>query len=388
MKKIVGKVHLWLGLTSGLVVFIISVTGCLLAFEWEIRSLFSRDYFHITPQANVQPLPPTVLKEIAEKQFPGIAANGINYGGKDYSTVVQFYGGDPEYYYQVFLNPYTGEVLKVWDSKEDFFRIILEGHFYLWLPHHIGQPVVAYATLIFFVMLVTGMVLWWPKNKAARKQRFSIKWDAKWRRLNYDLHNVLGFYAMIVALVLVITGLVWGFEWWSNSLYYVTTGGKSLSDAVYPVSDTTAQQRPYTLQQATDLAWQKVRQKAPAGTGMSVYFGEGTQGTISVSINHRPGTYYKTDNYQFDQYTLQPLEAKGVYAGKYEDKGAGDKFRRMNYDVHTGAVWGLAGKILMFCASLICASLPVTGVYIWWGRRKKKPVAQKKKLQQKVAVAS
>lgn len=387
MKKIVGKVHLWLGLTSGLVVLIISVTGCLLAFEWELRSLFSGSYFHVEPRADVQPLPPSVLRGIAEKQVPGKAANGINYGGADYSTTVQFYGGDPEYYYQVFLNPYTGEVLKVWDAKDDFFRIILEGHFYLWLPHEIGQPVVAYATLIFFVMLVTGLVLWWPKNKAARKQRFSVKWDAKWRRLNYDLHNVLGFYAMAVALVLVITGLVWGFEWWSNSLYYVTTGGKSLSDAVYPVSDSTVQQRPYTLQQATDRAWQQVRKQAPAGSGVSVSFSDGPQAPLSVSINYRPGTYYKTDNFQFDQYTLRPLEAKGPYAGTYESKSMGEKFHRMNYDVHTGAVWGFAGKLLMFFASLICASLPVTGVYIWWGRRKKKPVARKK-LQQKVAVAS
>ncbi|RPD40737.1 PepSY-associated TM helix domain-containing protein [Chitinophaga barathri] len=386
MKKLVGKVHLWLGLTSGLVVFIISITGCLLAFEWELRSLFTGSYYHTEYQANVQPLPPSVLREIAEKQLPGKTANGISYGGDDYSTVVQFYGGDPEYYYQVFLNPYTGEVLKVWNAETDFFRFILEGHFYLWLPHEIGQPIVAYATLIFFIMLVTGLVLWWPKNKAARKQRFSIKWDAKWRRLNYDLHNVLGFYAMIVALVLVITGLVWGFEWWSNSLYYVTTGGKSLKDAVYPVSDTTVKQRPYTLQQATDTAWTRVSKLAPERAGTSIYFGEGPEAILSVSINHRPGTYYKTDNYEFDQYTLKPLEGKGPYAGKYSEKGVGDKFRRMNYDVHTGAVWGLAGKILMFCASLICASLPITGIYIWWGRKKKKPVAQKK-IQQKVAAA-
>jgi uncharacterized iron-regulated membrane protein len=43
----------------------------------------------------------------------------------------------------------------------------------------------------------------------------------------------------------------------------------------------------------------------------------------------------------------------------------------MNYDIHVGAIIGLPGKILMFFISLICASLPITGVYIWWGRRNK-----------------
>ena len=43
----------------------------------------------------------------------------------------------------------------------------------------------------------------------------------------------------------------------------------------------------------------------------------------------------------------------------------------MNYDIHTGAIIGLPGKILAFCAGLVVASLPVTGFTIWWGRRNK-----------------
>jgi uncharacterized iron-regulated membrane protein len=53
----------------------------------------------------------------------------------------------------------------------------------------------------------------------------------------------------------------------------------------------------------------------------------------------------------------------------------------MNYDIHTGAILGLPGKILMFFASLICATLPVTGFVIWWGRRKKSPKHIRKNLR-------
>lgn len=389
MRKLVGKFHLWLGLASGLVVFVISVTGCLLVFEWELRSIFSKDWFHLdapAQSAQVAPLAPSALNTIGEKALGGgKKAQGVIYGGKDYSSVVQFYGrGDEDYYQQVFLNPYNGQVLKVWDAKDDFFRIVLEGHFYLWLPHHIGQPIVAISTLIFLVMLITGLVLWWPRNKAARKQRFSVKMDAKWKRKNYDLHNVLGFYVMSIAVVLVITGLVWGFEWWSNGLYYATTGGKSLSDAKYPVSDTALLTPGHSLAQNTDIAWEKVYAGRPEGAGVSLYFASGNTAPISVTINHRPGTYYKTDTYLFDQYTLKPLEASGPYAGKYEKAGVGDKLRRMNYDLHTGAVWGFAGKLLMFFASLICASLPITGFCIWMGRKKraKRSVPKKDKAVQ------
>ncbi|MCK7554360.1 PepSY domain-containing protein [Chitinophaga sedimenti] len=48
----------------------------------------------------------------------------------------------------------------------------------------------------------------------------------------------------------------------------------------------------------------------------------------------------------------------------------------MNYDIHVGAIGGLTGKFIAFFASFICASLPVTGFLVWWGRRKKKPAAK------------
>ncbi len=88
--------------------------------------------------------------------------------------------------------------------SRDFFRVVIDGHFYLWLPPKVGQPIVASATLIFVVLLITGVILWWPKNKAARKQRFKVKFNAKWRRTNYDLHNVLGFYMSWVIIFIAL----------------------------------------------------------------------------------------------------------------------------------------------------------------------------------------
>ena len=47
------------------------------------------------------------------------------------------------------------------------------------------------------------------------------------------------------------------------------------------------------------------------------------------------------------------------------------QIKRMNYDIHTGAAWGLPGRIALFFTALIIAGLSVTGFYIWWGKRKK-----------------
>src|SRR6478672_1044909 len=188
VKKIIGKVHLWLGFTSGIVVFIIAITGCLYAFQAEISKMTGRSYRQVTPQQTPY-LPPTQLKDIAEKPLPGKHLHSVQYGAPNEAVVATFYNFEAgnEYYYAIFVNPYTGAVLKVKNMDRDFFRVVLLGHYYLWLPEAIGQRITIYATIIFVLMMITGIILWWPRNKAAAKQRFSIKWNAAWRRKNYDL---------------------------------------------------------------------------------------------------------------------------------------------------------------------------------------------------------
>ncbi|HEY6975057.1 MAG TPA: PepSY-associated TM helix domain-containing protein [Chitinophagaceae bacterium] len=187
VKKIIGKFHLWLGLSSGLLVLFLGITGCILAFEVEIRNM-TESFRKVKVEEEKPYLPPSQLRAIAETYLIAKKAWSVEYPGKGKAAIASYY--DEDHYEIVFLNPYTGAVLKHKNMNEDFFRIILDGHFYLWLPHYIGQPVLASATLVFLIMMITGLVLWWPRNKAARKQRFTIKWTATFKRKNYDLHNI------------------------------------------------------------------------------------------------------------------------------------------------------------------------------------------------------
>jgi uncharacterized iron-regulated membrane protein len=68
-----------------------------------------------------------------------------------------------------------------------------------------------------------------------------------------------------------------------------------------------------------------------------------------------------------DQYSGEILAKK-----LWDDKNAGEILQEANYNIHVGAILGFPGKLLAFFASLVSASLPVTGFMIWWGRKKKK----------------
>ncbi|WP_207496742.1 PepSY-associated TM helix domain-containing protein [Aridibaculum aurantiacum] len=368
-RKIIIQIHLWLGLASGLVVLFLGITGCILSFQREIEN--ATQPYRFVEERNAEMLAPSVLKGIGKAQLPGKHLHAVLYDGKTHAAQVIFFQFEPEsYYHVVYVNPYDGQVLKVKDMDKDFFRVVTMGHYYLWLPEHIGQPIVASATLVFVILMITGLILWWPRNKAARKQRFTIKWGATWKRRNYDLHNVLGFYMTWIAIILACTGLVMGFQWFAKSVHGIAGGEKQLEYAE-PFSDTTKPSIDLGGLPVMDVVWHKMKKEYPTAEIIEVHDAETPLSPIAANANPDRETYWQTDYRYFDQYTMEELPVNHVF-GRYKDAVTADKIIRMNYDIHTGAILGLPGKILMFCASLIAASLPVTGFYIWWGKRKKK----------------
>lgn len=365
-KKIIGKLHLWLGLLIGLLVFIIAITGSLYAFKDEIQN--ATQPYRFVKEQGAKMLPPSTLIALAKKELPGKHVHAVLYTGTGHSAKVIFYrGGKNEYYYFVYINQYTGEVLKVSNEFSGFFHFVLEGHFYLWLPHEVGKVIVSTATLLFFFMLVTGIVLWWPRNKNGRKQRFRIRLkNVRWRRKNYDLHSVLGFYVSWMGIIFAITGLVWGFEWFARGYYATISGGSAQVEYTEPVSDTTHSQAKNPL----DKVWYFMKTEYAPSAAIEIHVPENSRACIAANANPDPTTYWKTDYRYFDQYSLKEVDVKHMW-GRYANLSNSDKLMRMNYDIHVGAVWGLWGKVLACLASLVIASLPVTGFMIYLGRRRK-----------------
>jgi len=369
IKKVIARLHLWLGLLTGLVMFIVCITGSIYVFEKEIRNI-TEPYRTISKQ-DKEYLNPSVLMEIASKALSGNEVIILEYPSPDKSAIAAYWNKDE--YKLVYINPYTGDVLRVKNMKRDFLRIVIEGHVGLWIPV-IGRKIVAWSTLIFMFLLISGIILWWPRksNRKTLKRSFGIKFSGSKKRLIHDLHTSLGVYGFLILLVISITGLIWGFEWFSNGIYKITSGGKEpISSWEKSYSDTTNLEKSKILKIPVDEIWNR-------------YAGEYIDKDFSVSISNpvnksdainlyiRPdkNTIYRNKSLYFDQYSLNIIENKSLQAMEYEKSDTAQKIRKLNFDIHTGSVLGLGGKILAFLASLIGASLPVTGFIIWIAKKK------------------
>ena len=382
LRKVNDWLHLWLGLASGIVVFIVSITGCFYAFQQEIKDALEPWRF-VEVQAKAF-VPPSQLLETAQAYMPGQTPTGLTYSNAAGAAAVGFssFENGKRSFTAIFLNPYTGEFLQkqqaIGEGQFDFFRFIIDGHRALWLPYEMGRPIVGVATLIFVVLLVTGLVMWWPKkwNKSNVDKSFKIRWNGSFKRVNYDLHNVVGFYSLVLAFVLAVTGLVWSFAWFSDSLYYITSGGEAKSAHRHPHSDVSkAAEVANDTVSVLDRAWYKTLAQEPNVQGMYMTpVLKDKDDAIEIIAYQDHGSWYNRNEYYYDRYTLQPYRVKG---DRFSEAGLADQLDMLNYDIHIGSALGLPGKILAFFVSLICASLPITGLLVWWNKRnpKKKVVS-------------
>lgn len=377
-KKIIGKIHLWLGLITGLIVLILGITGCILVFEEEIRWLngTSRIYKTVERQ-NAPVMPPSQVMKKAKEALPSEMASVYSIFKKQENAAVITWHWSPDpndpgghgQYMAITQNPYTGEVLTIEDWNHDFWGTMFHLHTNLLLPYNFGHHITSYSTLIFVIMMISGIILWYPKSKKGLKQRFSVKWGASPKRLNYDLHNVFGFYMTWVAIFIALTGLMFGISWFREAVYFTTSGGEKLDFNNYPQSTAPADSLLLVDKQDAliDSLVAVSISKEPDLFEYMVNYPEQPADLINVSVSTNCGkTYYRHNEFAFDRYTGQLLAEEF-----WNDHHAGERIMHLNYAIHLGHIGGLPTKILAFLASLIATSLPVTGFMIWWGRRNK-----------------
>lgn len=374
--------HLWLGLITGTVVIVVCLTGCIWVFQEEITSVLLEPESNVPYQKKPVVLPSRLMRLVAN-EFPGKRIGSAEYRqGRAISISLAGQRGEGA---ALTINPYSGQIIHKTSTEAkdtNFFDWILEGHRFLWLPHKLGRPIVNYSTLLFVFTLITGLVLWWPHKwtKSTRQRSFKVKWQSSAKRVNYDLHNVVGFYSLLVVAAIAMTGMVYGLDWFGKGVYWTTTGGTPFPGFGTFNSDTLQTKRPYSSAEAMDLAWQRVADQHPNSNGFRLAFPDSVKrkAVIIVTVYPSAGVIYDNQGYIYDQFTLKELPKDKIYGQLFAADSFGNQVRRLNYDIHIGAVLGLPGKVLAFLASLIGASLPVTGFIIWWGKGKPKQGKRKK----------
>eukprot|EP00897_Mesotaenium_endlicherianum_P003237 jgi/Mesen1/2941/ME001756S01943 len=264
------------------------------------------------------------------------------------------------------MNPYTGEITGVREAKADFFSVVLDLHRTLLLGN-IGKEIIKWNVLIFFVMCLSGLYLWWPRQKRFWAKALRINFKTKnWKRLNWDLHSVLGFYAVLVLSLIAFTGMFFAFDT-VKDMMRLLTGQPLAAKTMKP--KTMAMRTPRPATGAADSGYNYMSKQYPGAS--EVYI-------VCPADGRAPMRLLMRYDYTFvrKQHTLfiDPSTGKKMKEELYTNYTAYDKFAQSNFDLHTGRIrtLGMGSKMLYFTVALIAASLPVTGFLLWRGRKKKR----------------
>lgn len=397
MKVFFRRIHLYLSFAAGLVILICCATGAILVFEKDLMMAFNKDRYYVE-ESGARLSADSLVKSV-KKAYPEAKVNGIKlYEAADRSAEVSAgfppkkdakakaeapkpkEGAKPtppqrQPGFTIFVNPYTGQVLDKYSYSETGFYTVFALH--RWLlggNDSIGKVIVGISTFIFLFILITGIVLWWPKTKKILKQRLNIRWSAGWKRINHDMHLVFGFYSAIFLFIFAFTGLAWSFEWFNNGIYKVT--GSLIKSPPPPKSTYVADAKKISFDKALAAA----QTVYPSSEFYSVSMPKDSTEAVNVSrLGNDAAHESATDVVYVDQYS-------GAVLGKqaFGDRSLGAQVRSTFKPVHTGSIWGTPSKIIAFIVCLFGVTFPITGTIMWWNRTSHK--YRKGATKQKVAV--
>lgn len=417
MKLFFRRIHLYLGLVSGLFLVVVCLTGSILVFEDELEHAFHRERYFVevapTPRLSLAQLTdavratkpkakissvkvytdPTRTVEIslAGGGRPGTRAGGGE--GRGQGNNVREPGGEGRNQAGVrgakggpgakgkggdrgptlYLNPYTGAIRGEFDSHDSFFHFIEEIHRGL-VAGRVGKLIMGINSIIFLFILGTGIVLWWPAARQAFTQRLKVKWGSSWKRLNHDFHIVLGFYASLFLFIMAATGVGMSFDWMGKTINTLTHSPPQRQEP-----PTSAAAEPGTAKFGADAALALARQQAPEAESYSVQLPKEPTGSIQLAILPADALIERaTNDVYLDQYSGQVLRQQS-----YAQKPVGQRIRGLFKPVHTGAIFGWPTKILALAIVLLGATFPITGTIMWLNRTRK----SKKKGPPRVAMA-
>ena len=417
MRKFFSKLHLWVSVPFGLVITVTCFTGALLVFENEITEVCSDGAASV--EVAGEQLAVDILVERVEAANPDSAKvkSVVISDDADKAWIVNL--SQPKRA-AVYVNQYTGEV-RGKKERLPFFDTIFRLHRWLMDSNpgngavFWGKMVVGTSTLVFVLILVTGLVIWWPRNRKMLKNRLCIVLRKGSNRFWYDLHVAGGFYALLFLLVMALTGLTWSFEWYRNSFYdlfgasdvQVVTTAKAtdVSTGATAISAASAASTSSTTATTDVSSGATAVSAAPAAsTSSTIATTDASSGATTVCDAVEPMfmpwqvAYYTVSSKYAeyskitvsdgvvtvtlgdcgnvrasDKYTFDSTTGAITSCAPYDETPEKSKLGGWVYSLHVGCWGGALTRVVAFLAALLGATLPLTGYYFWIRRLYRRP---------------
>ncbi len=363
LKKTLFQLHWFFGITAGLVLALMGITGAAVSFQDEILRALNPSVLTVEKrEAGVLP-PAELVRKLEATEGQTVAMLFVESESGNAARV--FFTPPPgERRGQLrYFDPYTGDYMGDVVGQE-VFGFLLQFHRFL-VMGDTGRNITGACTLILVFFCLSGLYLRWPRQVASWRAWLTLDWRKKGRAFNWDLHSVFGTWCLLAYLLSALTGLYWSYDWYSQGLT------KLLSDA--PQNERVRKRGPAPEGPAPvanyDAIWSSIYSNA--GPGLSAY------NIRMPAVAGQPATvYYLLNNSPHDralnQINLDPATGEVKSHDRYASKTLGSQLLTSVYALHTGSYFGLAGRIILTVSSVLMPLFFITGWLLYLDRRRKK----------------
>lgn len=353
------QVHLWLGLTLGVVGALLGISGSLLVYDDAIDSWLHPARHAITSPVATLPMP-QYAQRAEEAVGTGARATGVRLPDQEPGAVVVFVraAGGGSGFQRVYLDPADARVLDV-ASGTDFLGWLHNFHGSLALRDFYGREIVGAVGVAMFISALTGLYLWWPRGR----WRHAIFGFRKAFPLHRNLHYTFGIWGLVLLALLSFTGIVISFPEASRA---VVATMSDVSRSPRSVQATGQPGRRLDAGAIVRIAQESMPQATPIGMG----FPQGPTGVFRVSLREPGDTTSRSGTAVY----LDPVTGAILHRTERATRSAGDGFLLWQRLLHEGGWLGGVGAFVTFVGGILPPLLMVSGLLMWLRGRRRRTV--------------
>lgn len=368
-RKVLFWCHLAAGVSAGVVVLIMSVTGVALTYQRQMQYRADAAAYRVPPpQADATPLAPAALLAAVQGAEAGFTP----------ATIVWRRGADEPVALTagtrtLYANPYTGAIHgePQGAGTRAFFSTMVSWHRYLAMTGEsrpTGRAITGAANLLFLFLVLSGMYLWWPRSWS-RAQFRNVLWFRRGltsKARDFNWHHVIGFWVAIPLAIVVYSATVISYPWASNLVYRVMgeappapaaprpagAGSPGTQQAAGAAQTVAPDDALHARALAQDPEWQILTLRVAAPGAPVVYTidrGDGGQPQLRGTL------------------TLNAATGDAKWDG-FDTQTPGRRARSWLRFLHTGEAAGLTGQTIAGLVSAGAVVLVYSGFALTWRR--------------------
>lgn len=346
-------VHRWTGLTVGIVLMAVAITGLGMVFRPQLDPALNRSLHEVSSCAARLPL--DQLADAARDQHAQGAVRQIELSHGGFGATIVRYADN----LGVYLDPCTGRVLGAQDRWGGLFGTIEYLHRFRFLGDPDISETVAgsFSLTLALVMVAGGLVIWWPATKRQWKSAWKLRWQLKGAAFELNLHRTYGAYAAIVLLATTFASLTMVFDWARTAVFAATA---SKAPASKPHAD-----RDAGPAASLEALLARTLATVPNANDITILLPKKKGDAAEVTVIERDAPHPNARTMVY----LDPHTARLLRYEPYSATSTGYKVYRWLASLHMGYIGGFFGQVLLFAAVFAVPVLGYTGIRAWLRRR-------------------